>query len=343
MSGAFDEGSMGLDAYRAGAFGLRRRSSLLSNKDSEEDYVSGIALEDLSAPDSNLHSPLKPTTVNKHLRMLSRLNALSSIRAYVTSSTMRNMTVTFFFFSVVAAFQQWGLRVEHDTTVNPSPRDSVELKEVQNQISHATSFDRYPDEYIAVAMKLSNIKTPRLLSFGCSTGREAVTLAKKYFPHGSVYGVDIDNQTLAEAEAYAKEELTMEGRLVTFFNGLNTPIQEFGPYDAIFANSVLCRNPVKEKGCIINGRVTSCSISRFSEIYPFETFDSTIARLDSSLAVGGVLAIVNSNYEFTDSIISQRYEPLEEMCGGNFVPRVNQDSKTIERISDRVCGYKKMR
>lgn len=255
---------------------------------------------------------------------------------------MRNMTVKLLSFSAaITAYQQWGLRVENDA-VNPSPRDSVELKEVQNQISHSTSFDRYPDEYIAVAAKLSDIKAPRLLSFGCSTGREAVTLAKKYFPHGSVYGVDIDNQTLAEAEAYAKEELAMEG-LVTFFNGLNTPIQEYGPYDAIFANSVLCRYEVKAEDCIINHSVITCSISRFSEIYPFETYELTIGRLDSSLALGGVLAIVNSNYEFTDSMISQRYEPLEEMCGGNFVPRVNQHSKTIERIFDRVCAYRKMR
>ena len=53
MSSSFNEGSMGLDAYRAGAFGLRRRSSLLSHKDSEEDYESSIVVEDLSSPDSS--------------------------------------------------------------------------------------------------------------------------------------------------------------------------------------------------------------------------------------------------------------------------------------------------
>ena len=62
MSGAFDEGSMGLDAYRAGAFGLRRRSSLLSNKDSEEDYASSIMLEDLSAPDSSKYLMVHSTS-----------------------------------------------------------------------------------------------------------------------------------------------------------------------------------------------------------------------------------------------------------------------------------------
>lgn len=56
-------------------------------------------------------------------------------------------------------------------------------------------------------------KANKLLSFGCSTGREAATLATKNFPN-AIYGVD---ETPEEAERFYKEEASI-GPESTFFS-----------------------------------------------------------------------------------------------------------------------------
>lgn len=76
----------------------------------------------------------------------------------------------------------------------------------------------------------------KILSFGSSTGREAATLALQYFPDATIFGVDIDDDVVAEAEQYTSSLSHDPGFI--FFNGLKTSIQSFAPYDFIFANSV---------------------------------------------------------------------------------------------------------
>ena len=75
----------------------------------------------------------------------------------------------------------------------------------------------------------------KILSFGSSTGKEAVTLARRYFPRSQIVGVDIDEATLNEARATCANYSSR----VTFFNGKEQPLSAHGTYDVIFANSVL--------------------------------------------------------------------------------------------------------
>jgi len=64
------------------------------------------------------------------------------------------------------------------------------------------------------------------------------------------------------------------------------------------------------------------------EKYSFQSFEDTIGLLDASLKVGGVLAIVNTNYEFSDTDISKRYRASSK-CS-NFVPKVLRGTGTLE-------------
>ena len=140
-----------------------------------------------------------------------------------------------------------------------------------------------------------------------------------------VFGVDLDQESIDKAKASWVAAATNKGGKiipegkVIFFNGKDTDISAYGPYDAIFANSVLCYYSMGVNGT----RITPRSIL---EYYPFEQFESSLGYLDAKLEVGGVLAIVNINYYFSHTKISKRYTPLAK-CSKNFVPKV--DAETI--------------
>lgn len=195
-----------------------------------------------------------------------------------------------------------------------------QIGQSQIQLSHASYRNRYPDEYIAVKEYFDTKKKKKkkesqrsLLSFGSSTGEEALTLATMYFNDTNfvVFGVDLDQNSIEKAKASAvAQDPKLEDSKVTFFNGQEDDISEYGPYDAIFANSVLCYHG---KG------VSPTSIV---EKFPFSAFESSLGYLDANLNVGGVLAIVNTNYHFSHAKdLYKKYRPISK-CSGNFVPKV---------------------
>lgn len=202
----------------------------------------------------------------------------------------------------------------------------------QIQLSHTTAMNRYPDEYSAVQNYFqtqvpeghpSGTTNKKMLSFGASTGEEAITLASMYFTDGTftVYGVDLDEESLVKANASVVAHLPKfdDGKIM-FFNGKNTDISKYGPYDAIFANSVLCYHG--------NRDVSPQSILTK---YPFSAFEDSLGYLDANLNVGGVLAIVNTNYHISDTQLYRKYKTLAQ-CK-NFVPKVDAKSVSYEKMA----------
>lgn len=224
--------------------------------------------------------------------------------------------------------------------------------EVVNQLLHDTYFNRYPDEY-QQAVRLvgdtaNNHEDLKILSFGSSTGMEAKALGTLYFPKAKIFGVDVDDPTLETARQLISAEA--DASRYTFFNGLNQPIAHYGPYDLIFANSVLCQHPVAVPGCAVyagggNHETTmDCPLEKFDKVYSFATFEETLQRLDAALKEGGYLAIVNSSYEFeaTDVFAKGNYEVAENaVCKSNVVPRVNRLTQRFEYHNERPCLYRK--
>lgn len=198
---------------------------------------------------------------------------------------------------------------------------------IQIQESHSSAFNRYPDEYSSVEEYFheDRKKKKKLLSFGAANGMEAITLAAMYFndtiyDDAAVFGVDLHQPSLdqGKATAAAYDPNFREGK-ITFFNGEDTKISAHGPYDAIFANSVLCFHGSR-----------GVNPKSITEKYPFENFEASLGYLDGSLKVGGVLAIVNSNYHFFDSNISKKYRAISK-CS-NFVPKVNVGTISYEKL-----------
>uniref|UniRef100_A0A0G4HMN2 MCP methyltransferase CheR-type SAM-binding domain-containing protein n=1 Tax=Chromera velia CCMP2878 TaxID=1169474 RepID=A0A0G4HMN2_9ALVE len=157
-----------------------------------------------------------------------------------------------------------------------------------------------------------------ILSFGCSSGEEARTLARKYFRDAAslgvdrvqVYGADLSEKRLEMAR---KSELQSEGvkepppdgdssndpttwrnnsSPVVYFNNRIVPLSRFGPYDVIMANSVLC-------------------MSTGARTYPFALFERTVTALDAVLKEDGVLVMANAQYRLRHSAtLSESYETL---------------------------------
>ncbi len=91
----------------------------------------------------------------------------------------------------------------------------------------------------------------------------------------------MNTEVLAEASA----SLAADEAVV--FESNPHAIRSRGPYDIIFAMSVLCRFPESR-----NLQVD------FAKLYPFARFEETVGLLTECLSGSGMLCVYNSSYEF---------------------------------------------
>jgi len=189
--------------------------------------------------------------------------------------------------------------------------------------------DRYPVLYQIVADFFKRLRRgPResrgevfsILSFGCSSGEEARSLASLYFndtealgvKRVQVYGADTNDTRLSMAEASSLSDGSANS--IVFFNNNKVPLSRYGPYDIIMANSVLGRNRHGMK----EGR------------YPFSLFERTVSSLDSVLKEGGVLVMANAVYRLhhTRESLCQRYYPIPGPSASDCNPGGRTSSRT---------------
>ena len=98
----------------------------------------------------------------------------------------------------------------------------------QNQKSHATSYDRYPE--IFKEIKGDPFTRSKYYHFGCSTGEECETLHKLYFPNTKIVGLDISEKIITNNVKKNKYN-----NIQYYWNVDNISQKS----DLIFANSVL--------------------------------------------------------------------------------------------------------
>jgi tRNA1(Val) A37 N6-methylase TrmN6 len=141
------------------------------------------------------------------------------------------------------------------------------------------------------------------------------------YQHLSIYGVDIDEATLETARENVIKAGSQIQRNITFFHGKSTPISVYGKYDVIFANSVLCFHPKPLNQILLH--------------FPFSQFENTLQLLDAALEDGGLLAIVNTNYNFNETETSKKYVPVAKCKDNSFVPRVDRETTTLINIEGK--------
>jgi chemotaxis methyl-accepting protein methylase len=151
--------------------------------------------------------------------------------------------------------------------------EPVEMKQIQNH--NETKFNRYPWAWSKIPITPSKI-----LSFGCSTGEEAVT-AKGYFMDAEIHGFDTNKVVLNIAR--------LRFPFITFLDSISD-----NRYDLILCNSVLCNHPANFD-------------KKENDLMNFKLFEGMVYVIDTMLNPGGVLMAMNTEYRIQDAI---GYKPI---------------------------------
>jgi SAM-dependent methyltransferase len=144
-----------------------------------------------------------------------------------------------------------------------------------HQHPNLTALNRYPEIFAAAAASTPRAK--RVLSFGCSTGEECVTLAD-YFPTAQIVGTDINPVNLLRARKHQTHR-------IRFVYARDRILSGFGGFDVVFCMAVL---RTSKKG-------------RVYRYYPFDRFVERARFLESLVKPGGLLVIHNASYRFSDA------------------------------------------
>lgn len=195
------------------------------------------------------------------------------------------------------------------------------------QPSTVTWEERHPALFDAVAAALADVPEPRLLSFGCSTGEEVFTLARR-FPQGRVRGIDINPVCIATARAQVAER---DGDRISFVRAGSAAGEAAEAYDAVFALSVLR-----------HGRLDAERPDDCSAIFPFARFDAALVDLDRCLRPGGVLVLRACHFRFADSSIADRYAVLDSVALDGEVPVYGADNRLLPRQETEEILFRKL-
>lgn len=149
-----------------------------------------------------------------------------------------------------------------------------------------TAFDRFPRVFSFVRDRLEGVPSPRILSFGCSTGEEVFTL-RKYFPEAEIVGIDINKRSIAVCRKKLKKNGDSKIRFKVAESASTEPA---GHYDAIFCMSVL-----RHGGLSVSCPESCDGFIRFGD------FENTVSGLARVLKPGGYFAIRASNFRFSDT------------------------------------------
>lgn len=179
-----------------------------------------------------------------------------------------------------------------------------------------TAMDRFPEIFAACRDFFGGRSNLNLLSFGCSTGEEVMTL-RQYFPTAFITGAEINRRSLGQCR-----KRTVDGRISFACSDRGTLLRR-APFDAIFCMAVLQRIPLKK----VDGEFPAS----LKSIYPFERFDEQITEFDQLLKKGGLLVVHAKAYALHHASVSANYELLAK------APKPTPDGIKYDRDSRRTA------
>ena len=159
-----------------------------------------------------------------------------------------------------------------------------------HQTAPYTWLNRYPALFGLAAELKPDAR--RILSFGCSTGEELVSLRSR-FPDAEIVGAEIN----ARSRAIARRRVAADPRTMVI-----APESIAGAFDLVFALSVLQRDP--------HGLKNEMAIEHLAARYPFARFDAGVRGLVARLRPGGFLVVANSLYRVEDSSAAVELETV---------------------------------
>jgi methylase of polypeptide subunit release factors len=161
------------------------------------------------------------------------------------------------------------------------------------QTSSATRMNRYPHLFEIASKELKEIPHPKILSFGCSTGEELLSI-KEYISKAEIVGVDINHRAISIAK---KRD---PSGAFHYFHSLDEAWKIEASFDCIFALAVFQKSEHRDQ----NQKIALDS-------FTFNKFEEMVGQLDSMLKKKGLLIIEHSDYAFQDLKISQNYSVSE--------------------------------
>jgi SAM-dependent methyltransferase len=182
------------------------------------------------------------------------------------------------------------------------------------QPATVTSANRHPELFDRVVDLLADHPRPAILSFGCSTGEEVITLARR-FPTATLRGIDINPACIRTARQRLAN--TPDPR-IDFVCASSAEGELPDRYDAIFALSVLR-----------HGRLDAERPDDCSAILPFDRFARAVAALDGCLKPGGLLVIWGSHFRFADLPLAAGYSTLHSQPLRPAMPLYGADNGRI--------------
>jgi len=194
-----------------------------------------------------------------------------------------------------------------------------------HQTTTYTSLDRYPDIFNATRECYKDAPNIKILSYGCSTGEELITL-KEYFPTATIVGADVNKYCLKQAGIKTGNF----NPILIYSNEYN--IKSHGPYDIIFCMAVLQRTP---------HMVSDSKMNNIKHLYPFEKFNNQLEKLDTNLKQNGLLVVANSQYLFSSSNIASKYHIYSTVTHYQNTPIFDKNSDIIPNINYYHAIYKK--
>jgi SAM-dependent methyltransferase len=158
-----------------------------------------------------------------------------------------------------------------------------------------TRADRYPRIFSFVQSVLGADREIRILSYGCSTGEEVVSL-RNYFPHAEIRGIDINPGNIAVCRRRLKEA---PDPAISFIVANSTVAEPVAAYDAIFAMAVLRHGSLGDPGVV-----------RCDHLIRFEDFARAVEDFRRCLKPGGLLVIRHSNFRLCDVPAGADFETI---------------------------------
>lgn len=175
-----------------------------------------------------------------------------------------------------------------------------------------TSANRYPDELAQVAANLGT-EEPAILSFGCSTGEELISL-RAAFPRARIHGIDVNPLAVRKARRRVAGDAG-----ITVSRGGDAPT---GSYDVVLALAVF-------RHAALNDAPPSCA-----GVLAFADFERTVAGLAGCVRPGGLLVVRHANFRFTDTTAAAGFEAVSTGYasageGGLPTPLYGRDDRLI--------------
>jgi hypothetical protein len=189
------------------------------------------------------------------------------------------------------------------------------------QVATSTSNNRYPGIFRTVQGRIAQkfgadlgASRLKILSFGCSDGSEILSL-RSYFPEALIFGCDVNEGALRSAS----EALFMDEALL--FRSSPEEILRHGPFDVVFAMSVLCRFPDSMKHDLVD----------LTPVYSHESFRRGVQLLSETLRDDGILCLYNTNYSFSQLDLAKGFRVVSSplIASNGFVDHFDENGGRV--------------